>query len=331
AAFPEGPRRTRALGVNGALLSLGFVIGTIGGGLITSGLNWRWTMLILFGIGALVVTGAVTVVPETAGRSRARLDVPGAILASGGLFALVYGISDGGRAGWGSVRTVATLLGAAVLLGAFLAAEARHAAPLGSGWRAPGFRPSRSSGKAGGAVLRIATFPGTTVERFDDASRQTFDQTTNHTPYLYLRTEGPLLPGSNMNRSGKSSAAATRCQRVASSRLPAFSISAAVGLRTSPYPTAAPPPTRASTPNTSSSAIPASGRRRPAADAGTSSDADAGTISDAGAASNVGAGVGSGGGPSWSSGFADDPSDGGFSATKADLTEPAPHTARFMD
>ncbi|MEU1726833.1 hypothetical protein [Nonomuraea sp. NPDC005692] len=42
---PEGPQRTRALGVNGALLSLGFVIGTIGGGLITSGLNWRWTML----------------------------------------------------------------------------------------------------------------------------------------------------------------------------------------------------------------------------------------------------------------------------------------------
>lgn len=130
AAFPEGPQRTRALGVNGALLSLGFVIGTIGGGLITSGLNWRWTMLILFGIGALVVTGALTVVPDASGRSRARLDVPGAILASGGLFALVYGISDGGRAGWGSVRTLATLLAAAVLLGAFLAVEARHAAPL---------------------------------------------------------------------------------------------------------------------------------------------------------------------------------------------------------
>ncbi|MFC5185346.1 MFS transporter [Actinomadura harenae] len=130
AAFPEGPRRTRALGVNGALLSLGFVIGTIGGGLITSGLNWRWTMLILVGIGALVMAGAVTVVPETSARSRARLDVPGAILASGGLFALVYGISDGGRAGWGSASTVATLLAAAVLLGAFLAVEARHAAPL---------------------------------------------------------------------------------------------------------------------------------------------------------------------------------------------------------
>ena len=93
-AFPEGPRRTRALGVNGALLSLGFVVGTIGGGLITSGLNWRWTMLLLAGIGSLVLLGALTVVRETAGRSRTGLDVPGAILASGGLFALVYGTID---------------------------------------------------------------------------------------------------------------------------------------------------------------------------------------------------------------------------------------------
>ncbi|WP_442790413.1 MFS transporter [Nonomuraea sp. NBC_01738] len=129
-AFPEGPQRTRALGVNGALLSLGFVIGTIGGGLITSGLNWRWTMLLLSGIGASVMLGAITVVRETAARSRARLDIPGALLASSGLFALVYGISTGGQAGWGSVPTVATLLAAVLLLGAFLAVEARHAAPL---------------------------------------------------------------------------------------------------------------------------------------------------------------------------------------------------------
>ncbi|WP_406311661.1 MFS transporter [Streptosporangium sp. NBC_01639] len=130
AAFPEGPQRTRALGVNGALLSLGFVIGTIGGGLITSGLNWRWTMLILFGIGALVVLGAFTVVRETTDRRRARLDVPGAILASAGLFTLVYGISTGGQAGWAGTQTVVTLLASAILLGAFLVVEARHAAPL---------------------------------------------------------------------------------------------------------------------------------------------------------------------------------------------------------
>ncbi|MER6008134.1 MFS transporter [Nonomuraea angiospora] len=120
-AFAEGPKRTRAMGVNGALLSLGFVAGTIGGGLVTSGLSWRWTMLILVGIGVVVLVGALTVLPGDSGRSAVRLDVPGAVLASGGLFALVYGIST---------LTWVGVAAAVLLLGAFLAVEARHAAPL---------------------------------------------------------------------------------------------------------------------------------------------------------------------------------------------------------
>ncbi|MGW0809174.1 MFS transporter [Nonomuraea sp. NPDC002799] len=127
-AFPEGPRRTRAMGVNGALLSLGFVIGTIGGGVVTSGLSWRWTMLILVGIGAVVLAGALTVVPRAEGKGAVRLDVPGAVLAGAGLFTLVYGISSLPRL---SVAAAALLLGAAaLLLAAFFVVEARHAAPL---------------------------------------------------------------------------------------------------------------------------------------------------------------------------------------------------------
>jgi MFS family permease len=128
--FEEGPKRTKAMGVNGALLSLGFVIGTIGGGLITSGLNWRATMLLLFGIGALIIVGALALLPDTAASTAARLDVPGAVLASAGLFALVYGIATGGGAGWGSLPVLGSLIAAAVLLGAFLAVESRHANPL---------------------------------------------------------------------------------------------------------------------------------------------------------------------------------------------------------
>ncbi|MEV6038338.1 MFS transporter [Nonomuraea sp. NPDC052116] len=120
-AFAEGPKRTRAMGVNGALLSLGFVAGTIGGGLVTSGLSWRWTMLILVGIGVVVLVGALTVLPGDSGRSAVRLDVPGAVLASAGLFALVYGIST---------LTWVGVAAAVLLLGAFLAVEARHVAPL---------------------------------------------------------------------------------------------------------------------------------------------------------------------------------------------------------
>ncbi|MFF1921330.1 MFS transporter [Streptomyces sp. NPDC058221] len=130
-AFSEGPQRTRALGVNGALLSLGFVIGTMGGGVVTSGLNWRWTMLILSGIGLLVLLGAATVLVRDTRDSRpARLDVPGAILGSGGLFSLVYGITTGGESGWLSLPTLTSLVGAVVLLSGFLAVEGRHREPL---------------------------------------------------------------------------------------------------------------------------------------------------------------------------------------------------------
>ncbi|MFG2558666.1 MFS transporter [Streptomyces sp. NPDC048496] len=130
-AFPEGPQRTKALGINGAVLSLGFVLGTLGGGVITSGLSWRWTMLILVIIGALVLLGATILLPRTADtRAAARLDIPGAVLASMGLFALVYGISTGPEADWGSVSTLGSLALAVVALGAFLQVELRHAAPL---------------------------------------------------------------------------------------------------------------------------------------------------------------------------------------------------------
>ena len=130
AAFPEGPRRTRALGVNGAVLSLGFVLGTLGGGVITSGLNWRWTMLLLAAISVLVLLGTTTLPPGTGTRATARLDVPGAVLASIGLFALVYGISTGADAGWASPPTLGSLSLAALSLSAFLLAERRHPAPL---------------------------------------------------------------------------------------------------------------------------------------------------------------------------------------------------------
>jgi MFS family permease len=129
-SFPEGPRRDKALGVSGALLSLGFVVGTIGGGVITSGLSWRWTMLILVIMSVAVLIGAVFLLPKTHERTSTKLDVPGAVLATTGLLALVYGISTGGEAGWGSAPTLIALAAAVVLLGGFLFVESRSAAPL---------------------------------------------------------------------------------------------------------------------------------------------------------------------------------------------------------
>ncbi|MFC4029890.1 MFS transporter [Streptomyces polygonati] len=129
-AFPEGPRRTRALGVSGAVLSLGFVVGTICGGVITSGLNWRWTMLIMVIIGGVVLVGASSLLPHNDVRVAARLDISGAVLATAGLLSLVYGVSTGADAGWTSASTLGSLIGAVVLIGALLVVENRQEAPL---------------------------------------------------------------------------------------------------------------------------------------------------------------------------------------------------------
>ncbi|GAB2913431.1 MFS transporter [Streptomyces mayteni] len=159
-SFPEGPQRTRALGVNGALLSLGFVVGTIGGGVITSAFNWRWTMLIMVIIGAAVLVSGVIVVPRDRERTATRLDIPGAVLVSGGLFALVYWVSTGADAGWASGQSMTALALAVVLIAAFLLVEARHPAPLVPLWLL-----NRPSIKWGG-LIGLITFGmcgGTTV------------------------------------------------------------------------------------------------------------------------------------------------------------------------
>lgn len=129
--FPEGPQRTRAFAVNGTLLSTGFVVGTIGGGVITSGLDWRWTMVLLVALGAVVLTGALTVLPQDPDRrGTARLDLPGAVLSGTGLLALVLAVSHGSQAGWGDTTTLGSSVLAVLLLTAFLLAEARHPHPL---------------------------------------------------------------------------------------------------------------------------------------------------------------------------------------------------------
>jgi hypothetical protein len=57
AQFPEGRRRTETPGVDGALLWFGLVTGSIRGGTVVTGLDWRWTTLIPVFVGAAALTG----------------------------------------------------------------------------------------------------------------------------------------------------------------------------------------------------------------------------------------------------------------------------------
>ena len=129
-AFPEGPQRDRALGLNGALLSGGFTTGALLGGLLTDTLSWRWAFLVNVPVALVVLLVGRAVVVEPAKAARAKLDVPGAVTVSLGLLALVYGLTTAGAHGWGDPWAATTLVAAVILLGVFWQVERRSAAPL---------------------------------------------------------------------------------------------------------------------------------------------------------------------------------------------------------
>lgn len=129
--FTEGPRRVRALGVWSAVNAAGGALGVLVGGVLTECAGWRWVMLINLPIVAAALALVPAGVPAGAGPARReKLDVLGAVLATGGIGLLVFGVVRTGTLGWGSPATLATLAAAVVLLAAFAVAESRTPAPL---------------------------------------------------------------------------------------------------------------------------------------------------------------------------------------------------------
>src|SRR5215469_7855228 len=111
--FPEGPPRTRALSVYAAMSIAGGAIGLLAGGLLTTYASWRWVLFVNVPIGAAVALAAPRVLVETP-RRRGRFDLPGAITGTGGVAALVYGLSSAatspdGVSHWGDAKVVASL------------------------------------------------------------------------------------------------------------------------------------------------------------------------------------------------------------------------------
>ncbi|MET9622485.1 MFS transporter [Streptomyces sp. NPDC006464] len=129
-SFPEGPLRDKALGLNGALMSAGFTTGAVLGGVLTDLLSWRWAFFINVPVALAVLLVAPAVLRESRPLVRPRLDVPGAITVTGGLLALVYGLTAAGERGWTDPVALTALGAGAVLLTAFRAVEKRAASPL---------------------------------------------------------------------------------------------------------------------------------------------------------------------------------------------------------
>ncbi|MFE2714102.1 MFS transporter [Streptomyces mirabilis] len=126
--FPAGKSRNTAMGVYAAMGGVGATAGLLLGGTLTDVMDWRWVFFVNIPIGLAVLAGTRTLVE--AERHPGRLDVPGAITGTGGLIALVYGITRGGEHGWTDGVTLVSFAAAAVLLAAFLYLQARTADPM---------------------------------------------------------------------------------------------------------------------------------------------------------------------------------------------------------
>src|SRR6267154_1794541 len=119
--FPKGPARNAATAVFAAMTGIGSVLGLVVGGALTE-VSWRWAFLVNVPIGLVMIYLARTTLRETH-RERLKLDATGAILATLGWTAAVFGFSMGPEQGWLSPITIGSGVAAGVFLLAFLYVE----------------------------------------------------------------------------------------------------------------------------------------------------------------------------------------------------------------
>lgn len=147
--FPGPDERAKALGVWGGIAGLGGTLGLVISGALTGLASWRWIFLINLPVALFALALLPRLVAESRAHRQARIDVPGAVLGTGALISLVYGLLQTGESGWGHAASVVPLVLAVVLAVSFLAVETRTAEPL-----VPlGFLSSRIRAIANGTTL----------------------------------------------------------------------------------------------------------------------------------------------------------------------------------
>jgi EmrB/QacA subfamily drug resistance transporter len=128
--FTDQRERGKAFAVYGAVSSGGAGVGLILGGLLTQYLSWRYTLYVNVLFAVIAIAGALAYIRASRPATRPRLDWPGTVLASTGLFLIVFGFSRAETAGWAAPLTVTCLVAGPLLLAAFVAAERRSPHPL---------------------------------------------------------------------------------------------------------------------------------------------------------------------------------------------------------
>jgi EmrB/QacA subfamily drug resistance transporter len=128
--FTNADERRRSFAVYGAVAGSGGAVGLVLGGLLTQYLSWRWCLYVNVLFAAAAGAGAVALMHRDVPGRRPRVDLPGAALVSGGMFAIVYGFSNAATHTWGTPSTWAFIAAGVLALAAFVWWEARAPEPL---------------------------------------------------------------------------------------------------------------------------------------------------------------------------------------------------------
>ena len=129
-SFTQPRERATAFAVYGSIAGSGAAVGLLLGGTLTQYLDWRWCLFVNVPIALFAAVIGWIVLSDAPSQSRRQFDVPGAILATAGLAALVFACSTAVSEGWKSPTVVGLVSTSAVLLALFVFRETRARSPL---------------------------------------------------------------------------------------------------------------------------------------------------------------------------------------------------------
>ncbi len=128
--FTDPRERAKAFGIYGAIAGAGGAVGLLLGGLLTEYLDWRWCLYVNLFFAVIAILGGMRLLHGGRPDDRPKLDVPGTILVSAGLFCIVYGFSNAETHAWGDIQTWGFLVVGVVLVAAFAWWQTRAKHPL---------------------------------------------------------------------------------------------------------------------------------------------------------------------------------------------------------
>jgi MFS family permease len=128
--FTDPEERARAFGIFGAIATAGGAVGLLIGGALTEYLSWRWTLYANVIFAGVAFVGGTLVLTGQHSPTKPRLDIPGVLLSSAGMFSLVYGFGNAATNSWGNPATWGFLVAGAALLALFALWMGRAANPL---------------------------------------------------------------------------------------------------------------------------------------------------------------------------------------------------------